>query len=121
MNVRARHRTIDTISARLNDSNDTAMTQTANSSGPGTTRGRRMTLQGVVTSDKMTKTITVEVQRQVKHPLYEKFIRRRTRVHAHDEGREARIGDLVEVVETRPLSKLKRFRLVRIVRRADEE
>lgn len=84
-------------------------------------RGHRRVIQGVVTSDKMDKSITVEVSRLVRHPLYEKFIRRRTRVHAHDESNEARIGDTVDVVETRPLSKLKRFRLVNIVRRAVQD
>ena len=95
------------------------MTETANTKDTAEQRNRRMTLQGVVTSDKMLKTITIEIERQVKHPLYEKFIRRRTRVHAHDENREAHVGDLVEVMESRPISKLKRFRLVRVIRRAD--
>ncbi|MCC6783159.1 MAG: 30S ribosomal protein S17 [Planctomycetes bacterium] len=95
------------------------MTETANTKDTAEQRNRRMTLQGVVTSDKMLKTITIEIERQVKHPLYEKFIRRRTRVHAHDENREAHVGDLVEVMETRPISKLKRFRLVRVIRRAE--
>ncbi|MGA0058543.1 MAG: 30S ribosomal protein S17, partial [Planctomycetota bacterium] len=69
-------------------------------------------------SDKMDKTITVEVNRRVKHPLYEKFINRRTRVHAHDENNDAKVGDIVQVTETRPLSKLKRFRLTKVVTRA---
>jgi small subunit ribosomal protein S17 len=71
-----------------------------------------------VTSDKMDKTITVEVNRRVKHPLYEKFINRRTRVHAHDENNDAKVGDIVQVTETRPLSKQKRFRLTKVVTRA---
>jgi small subunit ribosomal protein S17 len=95
-------------------------TQTA-TTGNQKPRGKRMTLQGVVQSNKMNKTITVVVSRQVKHPLYEKFIQRRTKVHAHDETNDAQIGDLVEVVETRPLSKLKRFRLLRVVRRAEQD
>ncbi|MBI5850731.1 MAG: 30S ribosomal protein S17 [Planctomycetes bacterium] len=94
------------------------MTETANTNGTQASRPQRMTLQGVVISDKMAKTITVEIERQVRHPLYEKFIRRRTRLHAHDENREAHVGDLVEVLVTRPLSKLKRFRLLRVVRKA---
>ena len=81
-------------------------------------RARRRAMQGVVKSDKMDKTITVEVTRRVKHPLYEKFINRRTRVHAHDEANEAKIGDVVQISETRPISKLKRFRLVKIVTKA---
>lgn len=85
------------------------------------TRGRRKSLVGTVTSDKMNKTITVEIERLVRHPLYEKFVRRRTRVHAHDESDEARIGDRVELAETRPISKLKRWRLVRVVQRAVQD
>ena len=84
-------------------------------------RGERRVIVGTVTSDKMDKSITVEVARLVKHPLYEKFVKRRTRVHAHDEQNDARLGDTVEVVETRPLSKLKRFRLVRVVTRAVQD
>jgi small subunit ribosomal protein S17 len=89
-----------------------------NTTATTATRKRRRVLQGTVTSDKMDKTITVEVNRRVKHPLYEKFINRRTRVHAHDENNDARVGDIVQVTETRPLSKLKRFRLTKVVTRA---
>ncbi|MEO0480948.1 MAG: 30S ribosomal protein S17 [Planctomycetota bacterium] len=90
----------------------------------GSTRGgrnARRLLQGIVTSNKMEKTITVEVQRLVKHPVYEKFIRRRTRIHAHDDASTANVGDRVEIVETRPISKLKRFRLTRVVARAVQD
>jgi small subunit ribosomal protein S17 len=87
----------------------------------GQPRGARKLLVGKVTSNKMEKTVTVEVSRKVKHPLYEKFISRRTRLHAHDEKNEANIGDVVEIAETRPLSKLKRWRLVRIVQRAVQD
>ena len=69
----------------------------------------------------MDKSITVVVQRLVKHPLYEKFLRRKTKLHAHDEKNEANIGDTVEIMETRPVSKLKRWRLVRVVARAEED
>jgi small subunit ribosomal protein S17 len=93
----------------------------AGSEPQASTRGNRRVLQGKVTSNKMEKTITVEVNRRVKHPLYEKFLNRRTRVHAHDENGEAQIGDLVQVVETRPVSKLKRFRLLRIVTKAVQD
>ncbi|MDA0372908.1 MAG: 30S ribosomal protein S17 [Planctomycetota bacterium] len=89
-----------------------------NTTATTATRGSRRVLQGTVTSDKMDKTITVEVNRRVKHPLYEKFINRRTRVHAHDENNDAKVGDIVQVTETRPLSKLKRFRLTKVVTRA---
>jgi small subunit ribosomal protein S17 len=85
--------------------------------GTETARKRRKVQIGKVTSDKMDKSITVEVNRLKRHPLYEKFVRRRTRLHAHDESNEARIGDTVEIVETRPMSKLKRFRLVRVVQK----
>ena len=79
-------------------------------------RSRRKTEIGVVTSDKMDKTRRVEVDRLVPHPKYGKFLRRRTVCHAHDEGNRTHVGDLVEIMETRPLSKLKRWRIVRIVR-----
>lgn len=85
---------------------------------PKQERGQRRRQIGLVTSDKMDKTITVEVQRLVKHPLYEKFMRRKTRLHAHDPENQCRVGDRVEVVETRPLSKSKRYRLVRVVQKA---
>lgn len=84
-------------------------------------RGKRKVLRGQVVSDKMDKTITVEVLRLVRHQLYDKFVRRRTKVHAHDENNEARAGDRVEVMETRRLSKLKRWRLVRVIQRAQTE
>ncbi|HVG14124.1 MAG TPA: 30S ribosomal protein S17 [Chitinophagaceae bacterium] len=79
------------------------------------TRNLRKTRIGVVTSNKMTKTITVAVERKVKHPIYGKFVKKTTRFHAHDEKNEASIGDLVRIMETRPLSKTKRWRLVDIV------
>ena len=82
------------------------------------TRRRRRVQHGTVSSDKMDKSITVVVERLVKHPVYEKFVKRQTKIHAHDEKNDARVGDLVEVAETRPLSKLKRWRLVRVTRRA---
>jgi small subunit ribosomal protein S17 len=78
-------------------------------------RNLRKTRIGVVTSNKMTKTITVQVERKVKHPIYGKFVKKSTRFHAHDEKNEASIGDLVRIMETRPLSKTKRWRLVDIV------
>jgi small subunit ribosomal protein S17 len=70
---------------------------------------------GVVTSNKMAKTITVAVERKVKHPIYGKFVKKTTRFHAHDEKNEASIGDVVRIMETRPLSKTKRWRLVEVV------
>jgi small subunit ribosomal protein S17 len=78
-------------------------------------RNLRKTRIGVVTSNKMTKTITVAVERKVKHPIYGKFVKKTTRFHAHDEKNEASIGDVVRIMETRPMSKTKRWRLVEIV------
>lgn len=69
----------------------------------------------MVTSNKMTKTITVAVERKVKHPIYGKFLKKTTRFHAHDEKNECSIGDTVKIMETRPLSKLKRWRLVEVI------
>jgi len=78
-------------------------------------RGQRRLVVGVVTSDKMNKTRRVEIPRLVKHPRYGKYIRRRTICHVHDEQNESRTGDTVEIMETRPLSKTKHWRLVRVV------
>jgi small subunit ribosomal protein S17 len=83
---------------------------------PEPARTPRKTEVGVVTSDKMLKTRRVEISRLVPHPKYGKFVRRRTVCHAHDEANETCVGDTVEIMETRPLSKLKRWRIVRIVR-----
>lgn len=81
-------------------------------------RGLRKTRVGVVVSTKMQKTIRVTVERRVSHPLYGKQVVRTKTLYAHDEGSEAREGDVVRVVETRPLSKQKRWRVVEIVERA---
>jgi small subunit ribosomal protein S17 len=81
-------------------------------------RGYRKVRRGFVTSDKMEKTIVVEVEDRVKHPLYGKVIRRTSKVKVHDEGNTAGIGDLVVIAETRPLSASKRWRLVEIAEKA---
>ena len=81
-------------------------------------RGSRRTEIGIVLSDVRQKTITVEVKHLVKHPRYGKYIFRSTHLHAHDEKNEAKKGDRVEVVETRPISKQKRWRLVKVIERA---
>lgn len=81
-------------------------------------RNLRKERVGVVTSDKMSKSITVVVERRVMHPKYGKFVKRSSKFMAHDEKREAHVGDTVRIAETRPLSKLKRWRLVEIVERA---
>jgi small subunit ribosomal protein S17 len=83
-----------------------------------TERNSRKTRVGVVVSDKMDKTIVVAVVRRVKHPLYKKFIKRTTKFKAHDELNECTIGDKVEIVETRPLSKDKNWRLKAVVEKA---
>jgi small subunit ribosomal protein S17 len=76
------------------------------------------TLQGRVVSDKMDKSVTVLVERRVKHPLYGKFVRKSTKVHAHDENNECHVGDVVVVEQCRPLSKTKTWRFVRLIERA---
>ena len=81
-------------------------------------RGNRKTRTGVVVSDKMDKTIVVEIRTRVKHPLYGKILNRTTRLKAHDEENACGIGDYVTVMETRPLSKDKRWRLVEIIEKA---
>ena len=81
-------------------------------------RGKRKTLRGVVWSDKMEKTVIVMVNRLVLHPVYKKYIRKRKKVKAHDEKNECRIGDKVLLIETRPLSKEKRWRVKEILARA---
>jgi small subunit ribosomal protein S17 len=81
-------------------------------------RQQRRTLLGVVTRDKMDKTRRVEIPRLVKHPRYGKYIKRRTICYMHDERNETHMGDTVEIMETRPLSKLKSWRLVRVVKKA---
>jgi small subunit ribosomal protein S17 len=78
-------------------------------------RNLRKTRIGVVSSNKMDKTITVEVERKIKHPLYGKFLKKTTKFHAHDEKNECSIGDTVKIMESRPLSKTKRWRLVEVV------
>ncbi len=82
-------------------------------------RNERKTRVGVVVSSSMDKTITVRLERTLKHPLYGRIIRRRAKLYAHDEKNECGVGDKVEVMETRPLSKMKRWRLVKILEKAE--
>jgi small subunit ribosomal protein S17 len=84
----------------------------------GRERGARKQRVGLVVSSRMDKTITVAIERQVKHPIYGKFIKQTTKLKAHDENNEAGEGDTVRIQETRPLSKTKRWRLIEIVERA---
>ena len=83
-----------------------------------TERGTGRTLRGVVKSDKMAKTISVEVVRTVRHPKYNKFIKKRARYYVHDEKGQAHAGDIVDIVECRPMSKLKRWRLQNVAEKA---
>ena len=78
-------------------------------------RNLRKTRVGVVSSNKMDKTIVVKVERKIKHPLYGKFLKKTTSFHAHDEKNECSIGDTVKIMESRPMSKTKRWRLVEVV------
>jgi small subunit ribosomal protein S17 len=79
--------------------------------------GRRKVLLGEVVSNRMQKTITVKVERRLRHPMYERVVKRSKKFHAHDEHNECQVGDLVRIVETRPLSRTKRWRLLEIVQR----
>jgi small subunit ribosomal protein S17 len=78
------------------------------------------TIEGRVVSNKMQKTVTVLLERQVQHPLYGKIVRRSTKVHAHDENSECREGDVVRITETKPYSKTKNWRVVKVVTRAEQ-
>lgn len=78
------------------------------------------TIEGRVVSNKMQKTVTVLIERQVQHPLYGKIVRRSTKVHAHDENNECKEGDVIRIAETRPLSKTKNWRVVKVVTRAEQ-
>jgi small subunit ribosomal protein S17 len=84
-------------------------------------RGKRRIEIGIVTRDKTNKTRRVEIPRLVKHPRYGKYIKRRTICYVHDEQNQSRMGDTVEIMETRPMSKLKSWRLVRVVTKAPEQ
>ena len=93
-------------------------TATATVDAAQAARGNRKTLEGLVVSDKMDKTRVVKITRSVLHPFYKKVMTKTKKFHAHDESNEAREGDLVEIASTRPLSKLKRWRIVRVVKAA---
>jgi small subunit ribosomal protein S17 len=82
------------------------------------TRGERKVRQGVVVSDKMDKTVVVQIDRRTIHPRYRKTITRSEKLHAHDETNDVRVGDRVQIAETRPLSKQKRWRVVEVIERA---
>jgi small subunit ribosomal protein S17 len=81
-------------------------------------KGKRKELKGLVISDKMEKSVIVQVERYIQHKVYKKFIKRYKKYHAHDETNACSIGDEVQIIETRPLSKLKRFRVTEITKKA---
>jgi len=92
----------------------------ADASAPAKARGRRTEKVGIVTSDKMQKTVVVRVDRLVKHPIYKRYVRRRSKFMAHNDIDGVSIGDQVRIMETRPLSKLKRWRVVEVLRKASK-
>ena len=94
------------------------MAETTNTTNTTKERGTRKTRVGTVVSDKMQKTVVVAIERRFPHPLYGKMVTRTKRLKAHDEENTAKVGDRVRVMETRPLSKQKRWRVVEIVERA---
>jgi len=94
------------------------MTETEQQTTTTEQRNRRKVRLGTVVSDKMDKTVVVQVTDRKAHPLYKKVIQRRTRFKAHDEGNDCNVGDLVRIMETRPLSKDKRWRVVEVVEKA---
>jgi small subunit ribosomal protein S17 len=100
------------------ETTNNSTTGTAPSAGADKKRGARKTRVGLVVSDKMQKTVVVAVDRRVPHPVYGKMVTRTTRLKAHDEENSAKQGDTVRIMETRPLSKDKRWRVVEIVERA---
>jgi small subunit ribosomal protein S17 len=97
----------------------TKNTASDTSTGADDSRGMRKVRDGVVVSAKMDKTVVVAVVRQVRHSMYGKFIRRTKKYYAHDESKGCAVGDTVRIIETKPLSKLKRWRVESIVRRAE--
>ena len=95
-------------------------TATATQQGDRTGRGRRQVKTGVVVSAKMDKTVTVAVENTVTHRLYHRYLKRTSKFHAHDEANQVKEGDVVEIVSSRPLSKTKRWRVRRVVKRAEQ-
>jgi small subunit ribosomal protein S17 len=99
-------------------SEETTIAENPDSGAPDQQSKAARTLVGEVIGDKMNKTVTVLVERRVKHPLYKKYIRRSTKLHAHDEENQCRIGDIVSIEPCRPLAKSKSWRLHEIIERA---
>jgi small subunit ribosomal protein S17 len=103
----------------MSETSEKAMSaSTASTESTETTRGFRKTREGYVVSDKMDKTVVVAVEDRFKHPLYGKVVRRTSKLHAHDEANAAGVGDKVLLMETRPLSATKRWRVVEILEKA---
>ncbi len=96
----------------------TAMSESTDMNTAEASQAETRTLTGEVISDKMNKTITVLIERRVQHPLYKKYIRRSTKLHAHDENDECHIGDVVSIEQCRPISKTKTWRLNKVIERA---
>jgi small subunit ribosomal protein S17 len=96
------------------------MAETATQTAPEAKRGNRKERLGRVVSDKMDKTIVVSVERRFPHPKYKKVVKSFKKFYAHDEKREAKMGDVVLIEETRPLSKLKRWRLTKVIERSEQ-
>ncbi len=94
------------------------MTETAGEQAQGAKQGKRQAKVGVVTSNKMQKTVVITVERQMNHPLYKRVVRRSKNFLAHDEKNECRVGDTVRIEETRPLSSRKRWRVIEIISKA---
>jgi small subunit ribosomal protein S17 len=94
-------------------------TKGVEASGSAATRGLRKTQEGIVVSSKMDKTLVVAVVRQVRHSAYGKFVRRTKKFYAHDEANQGGVGDRVRIVETRPVSKLKRWKLETVLKKAE--
>ena len=101
-----------------NETSETVQTDAVQAASSADDRGDRKTRRGYVVSDKMDKTVVVAVEDRVKHPLYGKVLRRTSKVKAHDEANAAGVGDLVTLMETRPLSATKRWRVVEILEKA---
>ena len=109
-----------TAKAKKADKKDAKPRKAAGSITEGSGRGRSKVREGIVVSDKMSKTIVVSVTRLEQHPIYKKYVHKTKKYYAHDEQEQGSTGDLVRIVETRPLSKLKRWRLAEIVRKAEQ-
>lgn len=122
-NVEASSSDAEPETAAVQEPSSVAAVQEASAEGAAQRqkrRGQRRRLVGVVVSDKMDKTIVVMVERRKAHPLYKKYYTRRKKFLAHDEQNECRVGDVVQIMETRPLSRRKRWRLVKILERGQQ-